>query len=128
MKTLALSACLAVASTAVGADLKDPAEVAGDWNKTIADARTPVLSVGPLGLTATPPTSPLILPTTPLILSVAPARRPLFRNDVLSPPHGWEIDPKMERIVPGEMPPKGAKPWYYRGQKFWIIPIASAEK
>jgi hypothetical protein len=22
------------------------------------------------------------------------------------------------------MPPPGAKPWYYRGQKFWLIPIS----
>lgn len=118
MKTLALSACLAVVATTPAAVLKDPAQVAADWNQTIADTRAPVLSDGPLGLTVAPP-----------VLAASPAAslpRPRFKNDILEVPPGWQIDPKMEHNVPGTTPPRGAKPWYYRGQKFWIIPIASA--
>lgn len=122
MKTLALSACLAVAASTATAGLKDPAVVASDWNQTIAAARAPVLSDGPLGLNAAPPAS------APTFDPPAKAPRARFKGDVLQVPPGWQLDPGFEHVRPGETPPKGAKPWSYRGQKFWIIPIASDGK
>lgn len=124
MKPLSLSACLAMAATAAAAELKEPAQVASDWNKTIADARQPVLPDGPLGLSAAAP--------GPLTFQAGAEPRPpllprLRQNgDVLEVPPNLRMDPDMLKMIPdGETPPPGAKPWYYRGQKFWLIPISN---
>ena len=119
MKTLALSASLAVIATAAIAELKDPAEVAADWNDTIERAQGPMLPSGALGLTATPPASRLDFSprATPPVHHVRP------NGDGLEVPPGWQLDPKMLHGTPDDKPPPGAKPWYYRGQKYWLIPI-----
>lgn len=125
MKPLSLSACLAMAATAAAAELKEPAQVASDWNQTIADARQPVLSDGPLGLSAAAP-GPL---TFRAGAEPRPVRLPRLRRngDVFEVPLNPPMDPGIQKIIPGsETPPPGAKPWYYRGQKFWLIPIAQS--
>ncbi|MDB6164881.1 MAG: hypothetical protein JWQ83_21 [Lacunisphaera sp.] len=123
MKHLVLSSCLAVAASAAAADLKDPSQVTADWNKTIGDARQPVLAAGPLGLTAG---GPGVITFDPGLARPPPRRR--LNGDVLEVPPGPGNDSRMLKAVPGEMPPLGAKPWYYRGQKFWIVPIAEEGK
>jgi hypothetical protein len=126
MKPLSLSACLAMAATAAAAELKEPSQVASDWNKTIAAARQPVLSDGPLGLSATAP-GPL---TFHAGAEPRPLRspRPRRNGDVLEMPPNLQMDPGIQKIIPGgETPPPGAKPWYYRGQKIWLIPISKPD-
>ena len=49
-------------------------------------------------------------------------------GDVVEIPSDMIGDSHMVKVVPGESPPPGAKPWYYRGEKFWIIPIAAMEQ
>lgn len=142
MKNLTLSACLAVAATASATEMKDPEEVAGEWNQTIEAAREPVLPAEPLGLTATTqrsiplPSGPIqriqgsggIEPLYDAPRGTAPESRIRRNGDVLEIPQDLPIDPRFVRIVPGsDKPPPDAKPWYYRGQKSWLIPIASAE-
>jgi hypothetical protein len=112
-----------MAATAAAAELKEPSQVASDWNKTIAAARQPVLSDGPLGLSAAPP-GPLTFRSGP---EPRPSRSPRLRRngDVFEVPLNPPMDPGIQKIIPGsETPPPGAKPWYYRGQKFWLIPIS----
>jgi hypothetical protein len=122
MNRLPLVACLAVATTAASADPKDPSIVAGDWRQTIEEARQPMLSPGLLGLRANQ-ADPVKLQSAP---TPAPSR--LRRNgDVVEVPSDWSGDSRMVKVAPGETPPRGAKPWYYRGQKFWIIPIAGED-
>lgn len=122
MKTLPWLACLAVTATAFASNPKDPAIVARDWNKAIADARQPMLSPGSLGLSAPRPgTSTFQHEARP------PPPRPRRSGDVVEIPSGMPGDPRMVTVVPGEMPPPGAKPWYYRGQKYWLIPIATSD-
>jgi hypothetical protein len=117
MKTLALSACLAV-TVMVAVELKDPAAVAADWDKTIAEAHEPVLASGTLGSTATGVPAVNLLPP-----ENTPGKGLRFKNDVREIPPGWQIDPKILHGAPNATPPPGAKPWYYRGQKYWLIPI-----
>lgn len=124
MKPLPLSACLAMTAMAAAAELKEPAQVAAGWNQTIADARAPVLSPGSLELTATAP-GPLTFQSD-LAPRPLQATRPRRNGDVLEVPPNLQMDPGILKIIPdGETPPPGAKPWYYRGQKFWLIPIAN---
>ncbi len=120
MKPLSLLACLAVAATASAADLKDPAVVADDWSKTIEQARTPMLSPGPLG----PNVSDAGATILPRGATPPPPRRQL-NGDVVEVPANMTDDSRMVKVVPGESPPPGAKPWVYRGEKFWIVPIAA---
>jgi len=126
MKPLTLSACLAVAATAAAAELKEPSQVASDWNQTIADAREPVLSPGSLGLSATTP-GPLTFQSG---AEPRPRRSPRLRRngDVFEVPPNQQLDPGIQKVIPGtDTPPPGAKPWYYRGQKFWLIPVSQPD-
>jgi hypothetical protein len=115
MKPLSLSACLAMAATAAAAELKEPSQVASDWNQTIAAAREPVLTTGPLGLNATA-AGPLTFRSG---REPRPPRSPRLRRngDVFEVPLNPPMDPGIQKIIPGnETPPPGAKPWYYRGR------------
>lgn len=104
MKPLSLSACLAMAATAAAAELKEPAQVASDWNKAIADARSPVLSDGPLGLSASGPgamTFRLESPPPAPVFGVRPAPRP-----ETAPPPPAAADKREVLVVPGDLDPK----------------------
>jgi hypothetical protein len=119
MKIPHLLASLALSTTASAAELKDPGQVAADWNRTMDEARQPVLAPGQLGL-GPAPAGPLDL--TPPAVSRPP--RPRRNGDVIEIPPDLRMDPGILKIIPGaETPPRGAKPWYYRGQKFWLIPL-----
>jgi hypothetical protein len=120
MKTPHLLASLAVAATAVAAGLRYPAEVAREWSEHAIQLppRTDNLS---LHGTTTPPlqaVGPMRLP--------APLQLPRLNGDVLEVNPKVFPDQRMILAVPNETPPKGAKPWYYRGQKYWLIPIAAS--
>jgi hypothetical protein len=115
-----------MAATAAATELKEPSQVAADWDRTIADARAPVLSDGPLGLSATAPGPQTFQSGAEPRPRRAP--RPRRNGDVLEVPPDLQMDPGIQKVIPGTgTPPPGAKPWYYRGQKFWLIPISDPD-
>ena len=111
MKSLLLSACLVAAATVSAAELKDPAEVSKEWSKA-ADKPLAVLSES-TGLRAQCPTPPIFPERA---FSTVPAWEPKKESSpfegVIRPP---DYDPK--RV------PKGAKPYEFNGETYWIIPI-----
>jgi len=112
----ALFASLAVTAAASLTSLTDPAQVAADWNRTLDDARQPILAPGPLGLTASGPGSLTFRaePTAPTPFfrahpappTEADATSPAKENnrDVLVVP--GDLDPKILHQVSGDMDPK----------------------
>lgn len=120
MKPLLLPVCFA-AVAAVAADLKDPAEVARDWNRTIDQTRQPAGQTQNLNgqsdlLTTTPLERAFPVEGTPL-----PLPAPRRRSDRLP-----LIDAPNYRI-PQNLPnnrPKGAVPWEYNGEVYWLVPLA----
>jgi len=132
MKSLALLASLFVAAAASAVDLKSPDDVAREWNQAVG---TSSASVVPDSLLATGPlttmniqsleSSPRV-PTTPA-QSVRSGlhRKQIINGEVLIAGDAALRDSKMVHIAPGETPPPGAKRWEYRGQEFWLIPIAA---
>lgn len=134
MKIPHLLASLAVAATAVAAVLKDSSEVARAWEENTFVAFPPrTLN---LGLQAQI-VHPAPYAAWPVIISDCWSYKPrvpdprekfkLRRNgDVLEMPSALNFDEGFLKIVPdGVKLPPGAKPWDYRGQEFWLIPIAS---
>ena len=118
MKTLPLFACLAVTAAASAADLKDPAVMANEWNKAIEQAREPAAAFPNLKEQSA------ALVTTPLQrIFEAPPPAPAFSPDRHSPsldaPHE-----RNSRFQPDKMP-RGAKPWHYGDQTFWIVPLGT---
>jgi hypothetical protein len=126
MKTPHLLASFAVAATAAAADLKDPAEVAREFN----EAAKPTLPLaGPADLRA-----PSVITDKPLTRTdgfFRPAPRKL-------PPVPWGPIPRdkvydapnyrVPEVLPDNMPP-GSKVWRYGGQDYYLIPlIPSREK
>jgi hypothetical protein len=125
MKTPHLLASFAVAATASAADLKDPAEVAREWNETVASS-PPV--AGSLSL-QNPPTRSLGPITGPRPRDKSkdsfqvPAWGKPSRDRIYDAPNY-----RVPEVLPNNMPP-GAKAWEYGGQTYWLIPlIPSKEK
>jgi hypothetical protein len=124
MKTPHLLASFAVAATVSAADLKDPAQVAREWNEAVAQSAPPAW------------TSDLSLRGTTAI-SEQPARtygqlpKPIRRTQPKAAPRERLYDAPGYRIpetLPQDMPP-GSKPWQYGGQTYWLMPlIPSREK
>ena len=111
MKPLLLSACLVAAATVSAAELKDPTEVSREWEKAAAQ---PVLAqADPTDLRALSP-NPFVAPER--AFQAVPAWEPKKETSpfegIIRPP---EYDPK--RV------PKGAKPYEFNGETYWIIPI-----
>lgn len=135
MKILALSTALAATSVVSAFDLKSPESVAQEWNRSLAPA--PESLVPDSLLDASLLSTRKYLPPDKALAQPSEAPKPGFgiiprpRNSV--PPINGEVyvvpspqvDPKVLRAKPGEMPPPGAKSWIYRGQQFWLIPIDS---
>ena len=128
MKTPHLLASFAVAATAAAADLKDPAEVAREFN----EATKPTLPMaGPADLRAasTLTDKPLARPDGSF-QSVPQSRRnpqvpwgPIPRDKVYDAPNY-----RVPEVLPDNMPP-GSKVWRYGGQDYYLIPlIPSREK
>jgi hypothetical protein len=128
MKTPHLLASFAVAATAASADLKDPAEVAREFN----EAAKPALPlVAPADLRAASVIADKPLPRPEGSFQSAPrARR--------TPQVPWGRIPR-DKIydapnypAPGVLPdnlPPGSKVWRYGGQDYYLIPlIPSPEK
>ena len=116
MKSLPLLTCFAVIATASAADLKDPAIVASDWNKTIAQARTPAASTENLAQQSaalTPSNLDRTFQTSP----IAPG------NPGPAPYHFYDAPRAKNSDGRPEAMPRGAKPWHYRDQTYWLVPL-----
>jgi hypothetical protein len=120
MKTLVFAFIIA-ALAAVGAELKDPAAVARDWNHTVAQIRPPLA----------PDSQSLagqsdLLTTTPLerIFQVEGNAPPLS-----APRAGGTKLPLLDAPnyhIPRNLPnnrPKGAIPWEFNGEVYWLVPL-----
>jgi hypothetical protein len=136
MKTPHLLVSFAVAATASAAELKDPAEVARDWNRSIAESALVTGSMSLREIPAVPPRRDPETPTFPLLRDKppeqfqpppwskrAPRDKPAPREPLIDSPSYRIPDP-----LPNDLP-RGTKPWEYGGQKYWIVPlIPSREK
>lgn len=123
MKMPHFIASLAVATLASAADLKDPAEVAREWEEQTVEP--PVFSAPATlqGLTALPPPSSSgrlkLIPRVPRQNLVPdwgriPRNRPYDAPDYQVPP-----------VLPDNMPP-GTKEWKYGGGTYYIVPLVPA--
>lgn len=117
MKSLFWPACLAVATTASAVELKSPAEVAREWKRTVEEA--PMLAVAPdasLREQCPPPPAFSIRGTDP---------RPAW--DPKRGPSPFDL-----RIVPDPLRPqhrpRGAKPYEFNGEIYWLVPLTSPEQ
>jgi hypothetical protein len=126
MKTHALLASFAVAAMASAAELKDPAEVAREFNE------------------ATKPTPPLT-DTTDLLASTGNTDKPLPRSNgyfrpaprAKLPKVPWGPIPRDKiydapnyrapDVLPDNMPP-GTKEWKYGGGTYYLLPLIPARE
>ena len=126
MKTPHLLASFAVAATAAAADLKDPAEVAREFN----EAAKPTLSLaGPADLRAASAITDKPLTRPDGLFRPAPRKLPAVpwgpipRDKIYDAPNY-----RVPEVLPDNMPP-GSKVWRYGGQDYYLIPlIPSREK
>jgi hypothetical protein len=128
MKTPHLLASFAVAATAAAADLKDPAQVAREFNEA---AQTTLPMAGPADLRALSAIAdkPLTRPDGFFSASSRPKRKshvpwgPIPRDKIYDAPNY-----SVPEVLPDNMPP-GSKVWRYGGQDYYLIPlIPSREK
>ncbi len=111
MKTLLLLAPLALAATVAAADLKEPATVARDWNRAVKENPPPL--VADLGLRATnPPASAFQVWPPTETPEWNPRKNPAPFSPLIRPP-GYQDGPA----------PRGAKPYQFNGETYWLIPI-----
>jgi hypothetical protein len=104
MHKFAFFASLAANAVASPSALTDPAQVAADWHKTFEAARQPILSPGPLGLTASGPGTLAFRPEPPTSAPVF-RMRSAPRAGTDSPPPA-EADNREVMVVPGVLDPK----------------------
>jgi hypothetical protein len=119
MKTPCLLASLTVAATASAADLKDSPAVAREWNANAYVDHTPFTRDLSLRAQATPPP----LPTWPVFVSDCwpsaklPAEMPQRSEPLYDAPSY-----RVPRNLPNDRP-RGAIPWNYDGQVYWVVPL-----
>lgn len=127
MKTPHLLASFAVAATAAAADLRDPAEVAREFN----EAAKPALPLaGPADLRASSDIAdkPLTRPDGFFRSYPAPKRKslvpwgPIPREKIYDAPNY-----RPPEVLPDNMPP-GSKVWRYGGQDYYLIPLIPARE
>jgi hypothetical protein len=126
MKSPHLLASFAVAVTASAADLKDPAEVAREFNEA---AKLALPLVGPADLRASSVIADKPLTHTHGFSRGAPRKLPpvpwgpIPRDRIYDAPNYRVPD-----VLPDNLPP-GSKLWRYGGQDYYLIPlIPSREK
>ena len=130
MKTLLV--CLAVTSTAVAADLKDPAVVVRDWNQAVEQIREPSVPLNNLreqsdALTITPLErifrADNLTPQRPFQKSAPRDGSPRILPSPRSPGPLYDApNYRVPDVLPDNMPPD-SKLWEYNGRKYWLIPL-----
>jgi len=114
MKPLLLSACLVAAATVSASELKDPDAVLREWQHTMAQSlRVAVTDPFPLK-EQSPAPARSISPERSLqnVPAWEPRKEPSPFDSVIRP----------RDYEPGKKP-KGAKPYEFNGEMYWIIPI-----
>jgi hypothetical protein len=128
MKTPHVLASFAVAATAAAADLKDPAEVAREFNEA-AQPALPMAGPADLRILSAIADKPLARPDGFPPSSPKPKRKSLLPWGPI--PHDKIYDAPNSRVpevLPDNMPP-GSKVWRHGGQDYYLIPlIPSREK
>lgn len=126
MKTPHLLASFAVAATAVAADFKDPSEVVRNWQENTYVGHSPLTwDLSLRRQTMVPP----LYSSWPVYMSDCwPAPKP-----PAPPRNPLQLDAPRYRapeVLSNNLPmPRGAKPWLYGGQTYWVMPlIPSREK
>ncbi len=127
MKTPHLFASFAVAATAAATDLKDPAEVAREFN----EAAKPTLPLaGPADLRASSSITdqPLMRPDGFFPAAPRSKRKSLVPWGPI--PRGKIYDAPNYRVpeaLPDDMPP-GTKEWKYGGGTYYLLPLIPARE
>jgi len=134
MKTPHLLVSFAVAATAAAADFKDPAAVARTWDDRLVQSPPPLTDNLSLRAQATPALPP---PPGQIVSSNCwGTAKPDLLEPLLETPSRLReslIDApryRVPEVLPNNVPmPRGAKPWLYGGQTYWVLPlIPSREK
>jgi len=111
MKSLVLSAVLVAVATVSAAELKDPAEVSKEWSQVANKPLVAQADKTDLRAMSPNPSVALERAFNP-VPAWEPRKEPSPFEGVIRPP-GY--DPKQM--------PKGAKPYEFNGETYWIIPI-----
>lgn len=124
MKTPTLLASFAVAATASAAELKDPAEVAREWNESSANPPAFSAEPGPAGTIDVPKLNPDRARPFPRI---RPNRETspwgsIPRDKIYDAPNYRVPD-----VLPDNMPP-GTKLWKYGGGTYYLLPAIPARE
>lgn len=116
MKRLLIPACFAaVAASAV--ELRNPAEVSREWNRTVEEAQQSVVSSTLAGQTSF---TPKFSESPPVFFGPDhPAARPPIQPGPRYDAPGYQ----RHRKLPHDRP-AGAMPWEYKGQTYWLVPLA----
>jgi hypothetical protein len=136
MKTPHLLASFAVAATAAAADLKDSAQVAREWNETVAKSAAPPSWTSDLslrGTTAMPERSTGVdraaLLRAQRDKSKGPFRMPPWNQPTPREPLYDAPGPghRVPEVLPDNMPP-GTKEWKYGGGTYYLLPLIPARE
>ena len=129
MKTPHLLASFAFAATVTAADLKDPSSVAREWNDSAVQSPAPL--TGDLSLKGQ--TAPVPRVPTPSVIVLD--RRSSRRSNPLSPRDSSRLPESIYDApnyrVPEKLPnnrPRGAVPWEYNGEVYWLVPLGTPVK
>lgn len=117
MKRLLLPACFA-AVAASAAELKDPVAVASDWTATITEASTAIANAA-LGDQSIRPAA-----ENPSVFH-SPDSDQTYRG---APSDRLPGRKQMNHDRNREQRPKGAKPYEFNGETYWLVPLAVPEQ
>jgi hypothetical protein len=121
MKTPLLLPCLAVVSASALAAPKSPELVAREWNQSIERSRQALtLSKNLAGQSDALTTTPLEKAFSPEDLPPPPPINRPKREPLLDAPSY-----RIPQNLPNERP-RGAVPWEYNGQTYWLVPLTPA--
>jgi hypothetical protein len=117
MKPALLAACFATAAGASAAELKDSAIVAREWEKTIAEA--PMIKATPPGLSNQVQAPPVFPERT---FEEMPRLNPKAKS---SDRHPFGDGPLRPPEYDKDGHPRGAKPYRFNDDTYWLIPLTS---
>jgi hypothetical protein len=118
MKTPLLLISLAVTTASAVAAPKSPDQVAQEWNQSVERSRQALTIPNNLaGHSGALTSTPLARTFTPESQPPPPPLNRRQREPLLDAPN-YQIP----RILPNERP-RGAVPWEYNGQTYWLVPL-----
>ena len=118
MKTLLVPACCAAALASAG-ELKEPSDVAQYWSDTVAEARQPTVAPNLAGQTV------LNLKSPKQSFDFGFGKPRIYHHIKGSPL--YDAPNHRQPRAPSHDRPRGAKPWEYNGEIYWIVPLTPAK-